>query len=977
MVVSSKSFPLSLKLEKIASTALLCSLFWLQCPSWMVSASAEPSPDRLRQMAQAQPQPMPAIGVVQSDENQTYWQEITTRLAATGLSYQVIDWNTIGRASDFAEVSVLFLPNVETITSDQLLGLQAWINRGGRVIVSGTVGSQSSAGVQQALRSLLGAYWASDLSQAQSLQPLQLASQRWVREATTDSTLVGGVVVPTSLASQPVAVWSRTERSGSATASSDGAAIVVTQRSTFLGWRWGDPAASLADLDSSWLRAAVSRFQDVPPLQASSTAASSTAASSTVTSPRTVSPIPAVQASPNLPPSNSAVETSSAALSLDSERSMPSRTLPPLPPRRETVQPQPSQDPAEQVAPAELDIERKTRITLYEATSMQQELENLIGRYESALILSNSRNPIRRAEVTQAPKNSEVASSGTTIPVGSEVATAARSIDDAVLAQARQGYVAFAQALRQRDYATARQQWLDTRQLLWDNFPMDQPLSQPEVRAMWLDRGSIVRAGSRQGLAQIFDRLAEAGINTVFFETVNAGYPIYPSQVAPAQNPLTQHWDPLAEAVELAHQRGMELHAWVWTFAAGNQVHNTLLNQPASYPGPVLAAHPDWANYDNRAQMIPPGQTKPFLDPANPEVRRYLLSLFEEIVTRYNVDGLHLDYIRYPFQDPRDGGHTYGYGMAARQQFHRLTGVDPITLSPGATRTSAAAGQTPEQQLWQQWTAFRAEQVNSFVADTARMVRRHDPDLVLSTAVFAIPERRRVNEIQQNWELWAQRGDVDMIVLMSYASDTSGLQRLANPWLTRTDLGSTLILPGIRMLNLSDATVIDQIQALRDSSSGGFALFAAENLNSHLQTIFNRMQGEASTQTDEPIPYRQPFDAAASRYGVLLQQWNWLLENEQLQLTERQQETWQTKTTTLNQALQTLATEPSSQNLQQAQTQLRSFKNQFKSLINLPALSEDYRVRTWQNQLATIETLLEYGERVVLTRQGTRQAGTP
>ncbi|NJO80952.1 MAG: family 10 glycosylhydrolase [Cyanobacteria bacterium RM1_2_2] len=975
MALFSQPFPLSLKLEKVASHALLCGLFWSQCLGCITSASAEPVPNRVRQVAQVQAQQMPAIGVVQSAENQAHWQEITTRLAATGLDYQIIDWNTIQRSGDFGNVSVLFLPNIETITADQLLGLQAWLNRGGRVIVSGMIGSQSSAGVQQALRSLLGAYWASDLSQAQSLQPLQLASQRWIRQASTASTLIGGVIVPTSLSSQPVAVWNRGNPSGSATASSEGAAVVVTQRSTFLGWRWGDPAASLADLDSSWLRAAVSRFQDVPPLQSVANAATATPAQRTPAASTT-------QERPNRGglSSNPASETSSTALSLGaSGQSIFGRTMPPMPqPRPETASPRTttSQDPAEQVAPAELDIERKTRITLYEATSMQQELENLIGRYESALILSNSRANTRLAEAAQVPKTGGTADVlGATVPVGSAVA--ARSIDDAILTQARQGYDTFSRALRQQDYATARQQWLATRQLLWDNFPLDRPLSQPEVRAMWLDRGTIVRAGSRQGLAQIFDRLAEAGINTVFFETVNAGYPVYPSRIAPAQNPLTRHWDPLAEAVELAHQRDMELHAWVWTFAAGNQVHNPLINQPASYPGPILAARPDWANYDNRAQMIPPGQTKPFLDPANPEVRSYLLNLFEEIVTRYKVDGLHLDYIRYPFQDPRTGGHTYGYGMAARQQFYRLTGVDPITLSPGATRTSAAAGQSPQQRLWQQWTAFRAEQVNSFVADTSRLVRRLNPELVLSTAVFAIPERQRVNEIQQNWELWAQRGDVDMIVLMSYASDTNGLQRLANPWLSRTDLGSTLILPGIRMLNLSDATVIDQIQALRDSSSGGFALFAAENLNSHLQTIFNRMQGEASVQTTEPIPYRQPFDAAASRYAVLLQQWNWLLENGQLQLGEGQLESWRTKTTALDEALQALANQPSSQNLQQAQTQLSSFQNQFKTWINLPALSEDYRVRTWQNQLATIEMLLEYGDRVVLTRQGTHQAGTP
>ncbi|MHC5721898.1 MAG: family 10 glycosylhydrolase, partial [Nostoc sp.] len=95
---------------------------------------------------------------------------------------------------------------------------------------------------------------------------------------------------------------------------------------------------------------------------------------------------------------------------------------------------------------------------------------------------------------------------------------------------------------------------------LWQQFPVDRRLAQPEIRAVWLDRGTIVRAGST-GLAQIFDRLAQAGINTVFFETVNAGYTIYPSQVAKEQNPLIRGWDPLAEAVKLAHERDMELHA--------------------------------------------------------------------------------------------------------------------------------------------------------------------------------------------------------------------------------------------------------------------------------------------------------------------------------------------------------------------------------------------------------------------------------
>ncbi|MBF2074498.1 MAG: family 10 glycosylhydrolase [Synechococcales cyanobacterium C42_A2020_086] len=872
---------------------------------------AEPEPPiRDVQLAQRQPQAATVLGVVRSPENQSYWRDIESRLNAAGLPYRTINWEQVQRSSTFGEVTVLFLPNVETITAEQLLRLQAWLNRGGRLIVSGPVGRASSSGVQHTLRSLIGAYWDSALAQPQPPQPLSLASQPWVQAAPSTIAVAGGVMVPTSLSSQPVAVWG---------ASSD-AAVIVTPRSTVLGWRWG---TAEAEFDSRWLQAAVSRFQ--PRSSAASAAVSSVPAASVSTT-----------AAPATPPAASAAPAPST-----SPRLLP-MPRPPVP-----VAGLPSTEP---VAPPPIDHLWRRRLTLHEATTMQQELENLLGRYESALIFAS-------AEASDLAAGA--AASATTVATRS-AKTAELDLDtDAVLLQARQGLAAFSQALAQRDYPTARQQWLQTRQLLWDNFPLDRSLAQPEIRAMWLDRGTIVQAGSRQGLARIFDRLAAAGINTVFFETVNAGYPIYPSRVAPQQNPLTRQWDPLQAAVELAHERGMELHAWVWTFAAGNQVHNRLLNLPDSYPGPVLAAHPDWASYDDRGNLIPPGQTKPFYDPAHPEVRRYLLRLFEEIITRYDVDGLQLDYIRYPFQDPRQGGHTHGYGRAARQQFQQLTGIDPITLSPGGTPA--------QRQQWQQWTEFRIQQVSSFVAETSRLVRRLRPELILSTAVFALPEQQRLQEIQQHWEVWARHGDIDLVVLMSYANDTNGLQRLAGSWLSgEIELGSALVLPGIRLLNLSHQSVMDQIQSLRNSSAGGFALFAAENLDSGLQTILSQTQG--ARPTAEPIPYRQPFATAVRRFAVLQRQWNWLLSTGRWSLSEQQQQDWQSQMSTVVEALQMLEDQPSEQTLAEARTQLHQVRSQLHRWISLPDLNQDYQLRTWDNQLIALENLLHYGEQVVLLR---------
>ncbi|MEL6940946.1 MAG: family 10 glycosylhydrolase, partial [Cyanobacteria bacterium J06598_1] len=350
-----------------------------------------------------------------------------------------------------------------------------------------------------------------------------------------------------------------------------------------------------------------------------------------------------------------------------------------------------------------------------------------------------------------------------------------------------------------------------------------------EVRSIWLDRETIVDARSPEGLAQVFEGFRAAGINTVFVETVNAGYPIYPSNVAPEQNPLTRDWDPLQAAVDLGKVYDIEVHAWVWLFAVGNTAHNRLVNQPASYPGPVLSAHPEWAGYDNHGNLIIPGKPKPFLDPANPEVRQYLFNLLDEIATRYDVDGIQFDYVRYPFQDAV-ANRTFGYGTAAREQFYNLTGVDPLNIP------SRNGGDPRLARLWNQWTDFRAEQITSFVSEAAARLRRRR-NLTISAAVFADDTRYRHHAIQQDWETWADEGFVDWIVLMSYARNMQEFSELITPWVVESGFYSTRVIPGIRLLNLPVSEASNQIQMLRELSVGGYALFAADNLNGAVQSM--------------------------------------------------------------------------------------------------------------------------------------------
>ncbi|MBD2104374.1 family 10 glycosylhydrolase [Leptolyngbya sp. FACHB-261] len=935
------------------------------------------------------------LGVVRSNDT-TQWSDVQARLTRTGVAYRVVEpeqFQTLQALQTLlGNQGVLFLPNQSLLSAEQVEVLRQWLQGGGRLIVSGPVGSRSSQFVQQSLRSLLGAYWSSSLDRSAGLSVRREFQSRWGGTADTppEAGLQGGVLIPTGLDSQTVAAWDQQGKPP---------AVVATQQVAFLGWQWGTNTPIMANSDGRWLRAALGYFgadrlaqsapvQSVRPelglastpnriqLGTPGTSPGTSPATSPVARPLT-RPVPGPVATPTASrrtPTLAELRQSRTAPtpSRRAERRTPTLAelrglrLGAAPASRRAINDVlgTASSPSQQVQPTEdtdiLDPSWMqpepvpapiTPISPLESIALRRELSELLGRVESALV-------------------SRVASNAST----SAVLPAA---DDQALDQARRFLQDFPKLVTAGQYAEARLQWAATRDSLRAIYPTEQLTALPEVRAIWLDRGTIVEAGSEAGLTRVFDRLAAAGVNTVFFETMNAGYPIYPSQVAPEQNPLTRGWDPLAAAVRLAHERKMELHAWVWVFAAGNDRHNALLGLPANYPGPLIARNPGWANFDNRGSLVPPGQGKPFLDPANPQVRSFLLRLFREIATNYKVDGLHLDYIRYPFQDP-GARRTYGYGQAAREQFRQISGVDPLTITPA------------DRSLWWLWTEFRTEQVNQFVAETARMVRSVRPSLILSAAVFPLPEHDRTLELQQHWETWARKGDIDLLVPMTYALSTTRLQALVEPSLAQVRQAPVLFLPSLKLLNLPEAEFIDQLQSVRDLPAGGYSLFAAAHLSDGLQQILSPIASTACptgattpvASTASPaactpagldadgsiVPYRQPFAAAQARFKGLRREWDYLNRNNQLWIRDNERTAWREQATTLDSALGALTRTPSRANLETARTALAQMRTGLNRWMRLDALERPYRLRTWQNRLEALDALLRFGERTTIAR---------
>ncbi|MDR1610467.1 MAG: family 10 glycosylhydrolase, partial [Candidatus Symbiothrix sp.] len=168
-----------------------------------------------------------------------------------------------------------------------------------------------------------------------------------------------------------------------------------------------------------------------------------------------------------------------------------------------------------------------------------------------------------------------------------------------------------------------------------------------EIRGVWLTINyaldwpkNPVRSLSdieqqKADLDRMLDKFEEIGINVIFFQTRLRGNVIYPSEIEPVSqyfNSKYPDYDPLAYAIEACRQRKMECHAWMVVYPVGSSTRRR-------YAVPVPKRYQGMARSYNGSL---------YLDPGNPQATDYLLCLIREIVSKYDVDGIHFDYVRYP-----------------------------------------------------------------------------------------------------------------------------------------------------------------------------------------------------------------------------------------------------------------------------------------------------------------------------------------
>jgi uncharacterized lipoprotein YddW (UPF0748 family) len=305
-------------------------------------------------------------------------------------------------------------------------------------------------------------------------------------------------------------------------------------------------------------------------------------------------------------------------------------------------------------------------------------------------------------------------------------------------------------------------------------------------------RGTWIRpeSTSREDIRKTIETLKKNRIENIFLETYYQGKTIYPSAVMatyglPEQHPRYKNADPLKLWIEEAHQQGLKVHVWSQIFFAGNQKENI------EQYGPILHKYPQWRNiqrphWNNPNPVISdvePGHY--FLDPANPEVRTFLNKLLMEMVTQYDLDGLNLDYIRYPASaavtKPYFLGTTWGYTESARKQFKALIEAErteaetkrvealkkagkPALISAATITTPSADPKdlTPNNPLWSRWVEWRKEQVSSFVKQISTDARTAKPNLLMSAVVFPSHDPTYALKLQ-DYPRWVKEGNIQAL----------------------------------------------------------------------------------------------------------------------------------------------------------------------------------------------------------------------
>lgn len=332
--------------------------------------------------------------------------------------------------------------------------------------------------------------------------------------------------------------------------------------------------------------------------------------------------------------------------------------------------------------------------------------------------------------------------------------------------------------------------------------------AQAPIRGIWLTNSGSEVLNSRQQIREAVMQCKDQGLSDLFMVVWNNGKTMFPSEVMTqyvgvGQDPAYKNRDPLQEMIEEAHSVGLRVHAWM-EFGFSYSYKDSLSVWNKTYPG--------WSGRNAKGHLL---QKNGFYwwNALHPGPRQFLKELVEEIVMRYDIDGIQGD-DRLPAM-PSEGGYesetVHAYGNQGGDQQGALD---------------------PKQEDWVQW---RADKLSAFGQEIYQLVKSHKPACLVTWSPSIYPWSKQ--EYLQDWPTWLRDGYADYVFPQLYRYNEQAYQQLLK------DLNALLtpdqkrkVFPGV-LTSLGDGyqasrTLLNRFIALnREYGYNGEVFFYYETLN--------------------------------------------------------------------------------------------------------------------------------------------------
>lgn len=354
----------------------------------------------------------------------------------------------------------------------------------------------------------------------------------------------------------------------------------------------------------------------------------------------------------------------------------------------------------------------------------------------------------------------------------------------------------------------------------------DQPQYDAEARACWVDQAMTTNWDSAMAV------LSAAGFNLILPNMLSSGSAYYPSEFVP----MISEEDELAQCIEAAHKHGIEVHVWKVNWALWRVNEDSLFNYEKDNRIQI--------SYDNKrvpqvSRELGWNQKYDWLCPAHPKNRELEKDLMMELVRKYEVDGVHFDYMRYPYE-------PLCYCETCRKKFVVETGLVLDNWPDDVWK----GGKYRE--VYLDW---RRELITTSAREIAAAIHDYDPYVCVTLAARSGLEHAYNSDAQVWWE-WDDEGILDFVCPMNYSEKPSEYIQSIREHFPLVK-GSIPYYGGIGLFRMKDhQLLIKAIQGGRELGQDGFVIFSYEwgGLREILDTIADFLKNRDYTL----LPHRAP-----------------------------------------------------------------------------------------------------------------------